>query len=132
MAVQNKVKKTSIVADKNILIPMMPFASVGGVVGNTGVTAKGGKKIILAGTPVGGTTSFLEDEQAVLTIANDLTDGGKAQGVVLHDVDVTDGDQNATVVIFGFINLNRVDSTLTIAEEAKTALENKVTFLKRN
>lgn len=31
-------------------------------------------------------------------------------GVLLHDVDVTNGDDNGTLLIFGFVNINRLDT----------------------
>ena len=113
---------------KQILANSVLFQSFGGQVGDTGVTAVNGRKIIPAGTPVGGANNFYEDEQAVLTVSNDAN----AVGVLLHEVDVTEGTNNATVLVFGFVNLNRLDADLTITDEAKTALDGKVTFVKRN
>ena len=103
------------------------FQSFGGQIGDAGVTAVNGKKIIPAGTPVGG-ADFYADEQAVLAVANDET----AVGVLLHDVDVTGGTANGTVLVFGFVNENRLEEGLTITDEAKEALDGKVTFVKRN
>lgn len=113
---------------KQILANSVLFQSFGGQVGDTGVTAVNGRKIIPAGTPVGGANDFYEDEQAVLTVSNDEN----AVGVLLHEVDVTEGTNNATVLVFGFVNLNRLDASVTITPEAKTALDGKVTFVKRN
>lgn len=55
-----------------------------------------------------------------------------AVGVLLHDVDVTSGDANATLLIFGFVNTNMldVDVAAKITPYVKTALEGRVTFLK--
>lgn len=39
----------------------------------------------------------------------------KPVGVLLHDVDVTAGSDNGTLLIFGFVNINRID-TVTAAE----------------
>lgn len=39
----------------------------------------------------------------------------KPVGVLLHDVDVTAGSDNGTLLIFGFVNINRID-TATAAE----------------
>lgn len=117
---------TSGKAVKQILLNASLYQSLGAQIGDTGVTATNGRKIIPAGTPVGGDDSFLDDEQEVLVVAN----SAKAQGVLMHDVDVTNGTANGTVVIFGFVNEERIDVTIT--EEAKTALAGKVTFAKRN
>jgi hypothetical protein len=51
--------------------------------------------------------------------------------VLLHDVDVTDGNVNGTVLIFGFVNTNRLESDVQakITSAVKTALDAKVTFI---
>ena len=61
MAVANSVKSKDYANEKQILIaPELAF-TIGCLVGNTGVDADtNGKKIIKAGTPVGGTTSILK------------------------------------------------------------------------
>ena len=123
------VKSQTYGADKNILIaPELAF-TIGCIIGNTGVSAgSDGKKIIKAGTPVGGTTSVLTNRQTVLADVGSETKTNAAQGVVLHDVDVTDGNQNATLVIAGFVDLLKIDETVTITDAAKAAMP-KITFL---
>ncbi|GGC87856.1 hypothetical protein [Enterococcus wangshanyuanii] len=113
---------------KQILANATLFQSFGGQIGDTGVAASNGRKIIPAGTPVGGDNNFYADEQAVLVVSNDE----KAQGVLLHDVDVSDGTANGTVLVFGFVNENRLEDGLTVSAAAKAALDGKVTFVKRN
>ena len=51
---------------------------------------------------------------------------------MLHDVDVTTGDANGTLLIFGFVNLDRIDETTQgkLTSYVKTALAGRVTFLK--
>lgn len=116
-------------APKQVLGIVEPKVAVSVQIDDTGVTAnKSGRKIIPAGTPIGGDTSALDDETAVLTTSNDA----KAQGILEYAVDVTDGKGNGSMIIFGFVNENRLPETVTIATEAKTALANKVTFFKRN
>lgn len=117
---------------KQILANSVLFQSFGAQVAATGVNAADGRKIIPAGTPVGGDNDFYEDEQAELVVTNNAENGAKTQGVLLHDVDVTNGTNNATVLVFGYVNINRLDEKLTIVDEAKTALDGKVTFVKRN
>lgn len=89
---------------------------------NTGLTAdSNGKKIIKAGTPVGGNTNaLLNRDTAVLIATNDATNGPKTQGVVIHDVDVTAGQTTATVAFAGVIDMAKMD--------AGFALDSKVTF----
>lgn len=113
---------------KQILANTEHFYSVGAIIGDAGVTDVNGKKIIKAGTPVGGATSTLQDSTAVLNVVSD----DKVQGVLMHDVDVTEGNANGTLLIWGFVNELRLDKDVTITETVKTALAGKITFLKRN
>ena len=117
---------------KQILANPTLFQSFGAQVGDTGVTAKNNRKIIPAGTPVGGENSFYEDEKVILSVTNTAEKAEETQGVLLFDVDVTDGANNATVLVFGFVNEARLETGLVVATEAKKALDNKVTFVKRN
>lgn len=115
-------------ATKQILGFVANKVALGGLVNDAGVTADAfGKKIIPAGTPVGGAKSFLANEQEVLSVANNAT----AQGVLEHQVDVTSGQGNATVIIEGYINENRFPDGVTVSDEAKAALKD-VKFFKRN
>lgn len=120
------MKQTTYGTDKNILIAPELAHTIGCIVGNTGVEANAeGKKIIKAGTPVGGTTNVLQERQTVLTVTNGAEDGANAQGVILHDVDVTGGNTNATLVVAGVVDSEKLDITVNAA--AKTAL-NKIIF----
>lgn len=60
----------------------------------------GGRKIVKAGTPIHISTINLQ-EPATADSAN---------AVLLHDVDVTNGNANGTALVVGVVNLNRVDS----------------------
>ena len=125
MAVANSVKSKDYANEKQILIaPELAF-TIGCLVGNTGVDADtNGKKIIKAGTPVGGTTSILTNRQTVLTKG-----ASNAQGVVLHDVDVTDGDGRATLVLAGYVDLYKLDEDVVSIVSDATATLTKITFL---
>ena len=90
-----------------------------------------GKKIVKAGTPVSGDlttrgTAFTKAESSGTPAASN------AVGVMLHDVDVTDGDENASVLLFGFVDLAKLDADVAalITDEVKAALDGKITFLK--
>ena len=53
--------------------------------------------------------------------------------VLLHDVDVTRGNANGTALIFGFVNINRVDSSVAQAITAAKAVAGAsplLTFMK--
>ena len=125
MAVANSVKSKSYGNEKQILIaPELAF-SIGCLVGNTGVDAdSNGRKIIKAGTPVGGSTSVLTNRQTVLTKGAE-----NAQGVVLHDVDVTNGDGRATLVIAGYVDLYKVDDDVKSIITSATATLSRIVFL---
>lgn len=106
--------------EKDVVLNPDNLFEIGVQVANTGVTANTeGRKIIPAGTPVGGTTSALETRNTVLAVTNTAATGANAQGVLRHDVDVTDGNANATLVVRGEIDLSKCP---TIVAEAKTAL----------
>lgn len=112
------ITKVTAVAPNQILFNVEHQLSVGIMCGNTGVTANTeGKKILKAGTPMTGT---LTERDTAFTKANDDT----AVGILLHDVDVTAGANNGTLLIFGFVNTDRIDDTTAalITADVKTAL----------
>lgn len=135
MALVNSVKTTKYGVDKNILIAPDQAFTIGCLVGNSGVTAdSNGRKIIKAGTPVGSTVNVFENRQTVLVVTNTAnagspaaTDGKNSKGVLLHDVDVTEGDANATLVVKGVVDLLKLD--VTPVEDAKAALS-RILFIK--
>jgi hypothetical protein len=93
---------------------------IGVQVNNTSVSVDAnGRKIINAGTPVGATTSVLKIRNTVLSVTNTSTNGANSQGVLRHDVDVTDGVANATLIVRGEIDSSKCP---TIATEAENAL----------
>lgn len=114
------------------------------VVNNTGVEAdSAGKKIIKAGTPVTGDltarqTAFTKAATALTQIG--AVDGAStpvkvnksnAVGVLLHDMDVTAGKANGTIVVAGVVDLAKVDTTTAalVTAEVKAACSN-IIFVK--
>lgn len=81
------------------------------------------KKIVKAGTPL---TGNLDARTTPFTAAN--ADGSDVVGVLLHDVDVTVGDANGEIVIFGFINMNRIDTTTQA--KINTTIQGKLPMIK--
>ena len=69
---------------------------------------------------------------ATVTEGSTGTVSSDAVGVLLHDVDVTAGNENGTVLIFGFVDLNKIDTETLAKIDAvtKAALKGGVTFLK--
>ncbi len=126
MAVVNSITEKDYLNDKQILIaPELAF-TVGCLVTNTGVIAdEDGKKILKAGTPVGGAEDVLLNRKTVLAQDTSTT----AQGVLLHDVDVTNGQGNATLVVEGVVDINKVDESVkTLLTTAKDNLA-KITLM---
>ena len=124
------VTKVTAVGPNQILFFTDPQVSVSILVDNTGIDAgSDGKKIIKAGTPV---TGNLESRGSAFTKASTTEGVSNAVGVLLHDVDVTAGNNNATLLIFGFVDTAKLDETTAalITTEVKTALKGGVTFLK--
>lgn len=130
------IKIESAVNVNQILFCTDPQVSVGVVVDSTAGTEDEttGRTIVKAGTPLNG--DLTARNTAFVKAADDSTgsagDAKPAVGVLLHDVDVTDGDANGALLIFGFVNLERIDTTTAalITATRKTELAGKVTFLK--
>ena len=126
----NLIKTTTLVApEKQIMVADELTFSIGAVIGNTGVDADAnGKKIIKAGTPLYGD---IEDRDTAFVL--ETTSGtSNANCIALHDVDVTSGSANGTIVLFGFVDLNKLTSATQslITSAVKTALDGRITFLK--
>lgn len=106
--------------EKDVALNPDNLFEIGVIVANTGLTANAeGRKIIPAGTPVGASTSVLETRNTVLIATNDATNGAKSQGVLRHDVDVTDGNANATLIVRGEVDSSKCP---TLASEAVAVL----------
>ena len=121
------VSKTTLTSTKQILANVELQSSVGCIVPQTlGVTV-GTKKIAKAGTPI--KIDLMNLQTAVVK-----ADGTTAMNaVLLHDVDVTAGAANGTALIFGFVNVNRVDTDVATAittAAAATGASPKITFVK--
>lgn len=124
---KNGIKKTSYGSVAQILANVELQHSLGCVVAQSMGVTVGTRKIVKAGTPVAGT---LGSATAFITPVG-VGAANTAVGVLLHDVDVTDGAANGTVLIFGFVNLNRLeaDAKLLVTADVITKLSSKVTFL---
>ena len=108
-----------------VLAPHLAF-SISVQVSNTGVTAVDGRKIIPAGTPLGGATSALETRNTVLSVTNTSSNGSTAQGILVYDVDVTNGNATGTLLVRGVIDTSKCP---TIDATVKTALKGAITFM---
>ena len=121
------MKTINVGVQRNVLIaPELAF-TIGCQVSNAGVSAVDGKKIIPAGTIVGAEASVLTERATVLTVVNEGTIA-QAQGVLVNDVDVTAGTTTGTLLVAGFVDLDKMPETA--AELAATAELPKITFVK--
>lgn len=126
---QSGITKTTGAAPVQILFNVQNQMSVGIKLAKNfaGAVTENGRKIVKAGTPLNGD---LTARGTAFVAAQDTSN--PAVGILLHDVDVTDADANATLLIWGFVNLSRVDSTTAalITETRITELAGRVWFLK--
>lgn len=127
------ITKTTAVAPTQILADVDNQFSVGCVVPATMQTSAndGTRKVVKAGTPLKIDLSNLQTPAAAPTTDPATASTGTPSdmnAVLLHDVDVTDGNANGTALVFGFVNLNRVDTTT--AAKLKAGTFGLVTFLK--
>ncbi len=127
-----RITKVTGAAPVQILFNVQYQMSVGIVVDDAYSVTRDGKKIVPAGTPLSGdltarNTAFVQAKDA--TSAGN--DGKVATGILLHDVDVTNGDNNGTLLIWGFVDLNKLDTATAalITATRKSELKN-ITFLK--
>ena len=128
------IKKVSAVAPTQILFNVQNQMSVGVKLAKnfTGAVTEDSRKIVKAGTTL---TGDLTARDTAFTAAADSSSGtvtNNAVGILLHDVDVTDNDANATLLIWGFVDMNKIDTTTAakITASVKTALKGSITFLK--
>lgn len=110
---------------KTILIaPELAF-SLSCMVENTGVTAgEDGRKVVKAGTPVSGN---LQERDTAFKVAGEED---TPVGIILHDVDVTKGTANSQVVIFGFVDISKLEEDVAETVESMEAKLPKITFVK--
>ena len=126
---QSGISKVTAVSPKTIIAAPEMAISFSCILANTGVEADSdGKKIIKAGTPI---TGSLEARGTAFTIAATTEGVSNAVGLALHDVDVTDGNANATILVQGVVKLDEVDTTTAalITTEVKTAVH-RIIFVK--
>ena len=117
-----------------ILAVVDPQVSFGCIVSAEGVTANAdGRKIIKAGTPLTGSLTGRDTPFKPVTLTTDDTTGTESSvtGVLLHDADVTYGDSNSPILVFGFVKEEFLSSEVKAlwTDEVKKALNAKVTLI---
>ena len=121
------ISKTTMTAPKQILANVELQSSVGCIVPQALGVEVSGKKIAKAGTPI---KVDLMNLQTAVAKADGTT---AMNAVLLHDVDVTNGNANGTALIFGFVNVNRVESDVATAittAVGATGASKQITFIK--
>ena len=106
-------------------------AAVSGATDKLGFTQKVPDASDTSG-PIVSKTSTTGAIGSVTKVTDPVDPSSNAVGVLLHDVDVTDGDANGSLLIWGFVNVNRLDSNTQgmISSALKTALAGRIWFLK--
>lgn len=114
------IKKETFGSGNQILFAVEHQVSMGIMVDQEVGVQEGTKKIAKAGTPI---TGDFDDRTTPFTAATTSTNSN-AIGILLHDVDVTVGDNNGAILLFGFVNTNRIDETTKakITADVKKAL----------
>lgn len=122
-------------APRQILANVDMQASCGCIVPTALGVAVGNRKIAKAGTPIN--IDLLNLQTAVKKPAAAQSEPSTAavpmNAVLLHDVDVTNGNANGTALYFGVVNVNRVESDVASAITAAVAIDGKsplIVFIK--
>lgn len=113
-----KFSVTNAETAKDILYLLDDYTAIAVNVSDEGVTAgTDGRKIVPAGTVIGG---VLEDPtQAAVAAEGGSGEGAvAAEGVLMHDVDVTDGDALGTMIIRGVLDGTKLPADITAAQKA--------------
>ena len=112
------LKTTSYGTAKDILYLLDDYTAITVNVSATGVTAgSDGKKIVPAGTVIGGVLA--DPTQAAVAAAGGSGEGAvAAEGVLRHDVDVTDGDALGTMIVRGVIDGTKLPANITANQKA--------------
>lgn len=126
---QSGITKTTGAAPVQILFNVQNQMSVGIKLAKdfAGAVTENGRRIVKAGTPLSGDLTA----RGTAFVAAEGT-SNPAVGILLHDVDVTEADANASLLIWGFVNLDRVDPNTVghITPDIQTSLAGRVWFLK--
>lgn len=123
------ISTTTYGAPKQILANVQLQSSVGCIVDKTLGVAVGTRKIVKAGTPININLMNLQAKCKKVAAAGSGTSAVPMNAVLLHDVDVTNSDANGTALVFGFVNVNRVESDVATAITAAQAIAGASTLL---
>lgn len=113
-----ELKTTSYGTAKDILYLLDDYTAITVNVSATGVTAgDDGRKVVPAGTVIGGVLA--DPAQAAVAAAGGSGEGAvAAEGVLMHDVDVTDGDALGTMIVRGVLDGTKLPANITANQKA--------------
>ena len=104
---QTGITKETAVTPTQILGSTSPYHAISIIVDDTAGTTDGSKKIVKAGTPLVVDPSNLQTAATKIASNSNI---GDANVILLHDVDVTNGDANGSGLVIGIVNYNRLES----------------------
>lgn len=121
------IRKESYGNVRQILADVGNQSSVGCIVDKTLGVAVGARKIVKAGTPINidlmNPMTPVKQVKAASGSGDTATSAVPMNAVLLHDVDVTTENANGTALIFGFVNVNRVESDVATLITAALAID---------
>lgn len=112
----------SYLSDRQILADVAHQSAVGCIVDKTMGVTVGDKKLVKAGTPININLMNLQTPAKAVVAASEGVTAVPMNAVLLHDVDVTTKNANGTALVFGFVNVNRVDSDVATKITAALAV----------
>lgn len=133
-----KFTETSYTGTKEILAIPDHYVAFPVMVSDSGIVANSdGKKIVSAGTPVGGIggsvltdpTKDVEKKNTQGAASGVAGAGVDAEGILHRDVDVTYGPAPGSMIVHGFVDSNKVPEA--IVADAVTALKGRI-LLRKN
>lgn len=120
------IRKETYGATRQILADVQNQSAVGCIVDKELGVTRGSKKIVKAGTPINiNMMNLMTPAKKVVAAAGEGSSATPAvpmNAVLLHDVDVTEKNANGTALVFGFVNVNRVESDVATAITAALAI----------
>lgn len=125
----NVITKTSYDTETDIMLAQESYYyAIPCVVSDAGVEANAeGKKIIKAGTPLYGSESVFMNRQTVLTTQSV---GNTPYGVARHNIDVTAGNANDTLVAIGVVDYLKLDDDVKALVDAARNNLSHILFVK--
>ena len=127
----NGVKVETFNTANTILIAPAMAVALPIVLSNAGVIANAaGRKIVAAGTPLFGSLLTRATPFVEATSTGTAPAVSNAIGILLHETDVTTGNSNAQIVVFGFVDTTKLKTQP--AAEVITALNAKITYINGN